>query len=713
MRRNVMLRVWLRSGVAGLGCAAILGAPALRAQEQLPLQLEPIVVQGTGKEDPRAPVIGFVATSSATATKTGTPLLETPQSISVITADQLKSQGVQTLGQALNYTPGVVGEPFGADPRFDAPVIRGFDTRQSQFLNGLKLMRSSGAPSIEVYGLERIEVLRGPASVLYGQGNPGGLINMISKHPVFDPFGEVGVQAGSFGTYEGTFDVGGPIGQDDTLAYRVTGLIRNAGEQTDHLDNDRYFIAPAFTWKPDTDTTFTVLTSIQHDNPSAQSLLPAQLTLNDTGHRLPRDFYVGDKDFDDSDRTLINLGYEFEHRFADDWTFRQNFRYSNFNWDYDALYFSSLAPDGHTLNRGAIYQRENLNTYNADNQVQGQFSTGPVDHTLLVGLDARYFDNHTNTEFGYAPSLDSDHPDYSVAVPKNVWYKADVSSTLWQVGLYAQDELAYDNWRLTLGLRQDWATSDSTTVGLSTTTHAEQDDSKLTGRAGLSYVFANGIAPYISYATSFDPVVGQDASGRALVPTTGEQVEAGIKYQPDGWNGFFTAAVYDLRQKNVQTTVVTNGATTNAQIGEVHVQGVELEGVASLMQGLDLHAAYTFTDAKVIGGDLDGNRPVNTPEHAASLWLDYTLRDGGSAWDGFGIGGGVRYIGQRYGDDDNTFDQKAVTLFDAAIHYERDGYRASLNIQNIGDEVYVANCGSFGCAYGDGRTIMGKLSYAW
>lgn len=717
MPGHVRLRSWFWSGTAGAGCAVFLAIPALQAQDQAQtqdsLQLEPIVVQGAGREDPKAPVSGYVATTSSTASKTGTPLVETPQSISVITADQLKAQGAQTLGQALNYTPGVVGEPFGADPRFDSPTIRGFDGRQSQFLNGLKLMRTAGAPAIELYGLERVEVLRGPSSVLYGQGNPGGLINMVSKRPVFEPFGEVGAQFGSFDTYEGTFDLGGPIGQDDTLAYRVTGLVRNGGEQTDHLDNDRYFLAPALTWKPDADTTFTVLTSVQHDNPSAPSGLPAALTLNANGNKLPRDFFVGDKDFNESSRTLANLGYEFEHRFADRWFVRQNFRYSNFDWNYQDAYFSSLAADGHTLNRGAIYQRESLNTVNVDNQVQGSFSTGPVDHTLLMGLDVRYLDNRTRTEFGLAPALDSDHPDYSMSIPKNVWYKADVRSNLWQVGLYGQDELALDRWRLTLGLRQDWATSSSTTDYLTRTSAVDQDDSKLTGRAGLSYLFDNGIAPYISYATSFEPVVSQNASGNALVPTTGEQVEAGIKYQPPGWNGFFTAAVYDLRQKNVLTTVVTDGVTTDEQIGEVHVQGVELEAVASLTEGLDLRGAYTYTKARVIGGEDDGNRPQNVPEHAASLWLDYTHHQGGSAWDGLGIGGGVRYIGQRFGDADNTYDMDGVTLFDASIHYQWDRYRASLNVSNIADRNYVANCGSFGCYYGDGRTIMGKLSYAW
>lgn len=204
--------------------------------------LAPIVVEG-GSEDPTAPVKGYVATTSSSATKTGTPLVETPQSISVITADQLKAQDAQTLGQAVGYTPGVAAQPFGSDPRFDSPLIRGFDGGQVQFLNGLRIMRTFGAASIDPYMLERIEVVRGPASVMFGQGNPGGLFNMISKRPTFEKFGEIGVQAGSYNTYGTFFDVGGPIAESDQFAYRFTGMLRKAGSQTDELDNDRYFFA--------------------------------------------------------------------------------------------------------------------------------------------------------------------------------------------------------------------------------------------------------------------------------------------------------------------------------------------------------------------------------------------------------------------------------------------------------------------------------------
>ncbi|WP_244494206.1 MULTISPECIES: TonB-dependent siderophore receptor [unclassified Ensifer] len=681
------------------------------AQQQSETKLEAIVVKGD--RDAGGPVEGYVAKSSRTASKTGTPLLETQQSVSVITHDEIEAQGAQTVGQALNYTPGVLGQPFGTDPRFDAPIIRGFDGRQVQFLNGLRMMRTAGAPAFEIYGLENIDVLRGPASVMYGQGNPGGIINMISKKPVFENFGEVGVQGGSYETIGGFFDFGGTLGEQSDFAYRLTGLGKNAAAQVDELDNDRYFIAPALTWQPDEDTKLTILASVQHDNPSTPSGLPPQYTLNATDFRLPRDFYVGNESFDRSSRTLANLGYEFEHRLSESWIFRQSFRYSDFNWDYQSLGMSTLglAADGRTLRRNATFQDEALNTVNIDNNLQGEFSTGDVDHTLLFGLDYRHFGNNVRTRFYQATPLDVRSPSYGEPIRLIApTLDTTVDSELSQLGVYVQDELALGGWRATLGFRQDWTSSAGTSLnGLTRVSRPlDQDDHELAGRAGLSYIFDNGIAPYVSYSSSFEPVIGAGPDGRPFEPTSGEQVELGVKYEPTDWNGFFTAAAYDLKQKNVLRTI----AGISSQIGEVNVRGLELEAVASITQGLDLRASYTYTDARIASGADDGNRVENVPEHMASLWANYTFQEG-TALEGLGIGAGVRYVGQRYGNSANTFNLDSVVLADFALSFKKNGYKASLNVQNVFDKDYVASCSSFGCYYGDGRTFMGKLTYSW
>ncbi|MDI7861574.1 TonB-dependent siderophore receptor [Rhizobiaceae bacterium n13] len=692
-------------------------APALAQEGAAPTLLAPIVVENGVLLDPTGPVDGYVAKTSVTATKTGTPLLETQQSISVVTADEIAAQGANTLGQALGYTPGVFGEPYGADSRFDSPRIRGFDGRQSQFLNGLRLMRTAGAAPIDVYGLERIEVLRGPASVMYGQANPGGIINLVSKRPIFERFGEVGVQAGSYDTY-GTFFDFGDATQDSDFAYRLTGIGRVGRQQVEELENDRYYIAPAFTWAPGDDTTLTILTSFQHDNPSSPSGLPVSLTL-DAANPLGPDFYVGDRSFDRSSRNQTNLGYEFEHHFDDQWTFRQNFRYSNLDWDYQALGTSSLTgglmPDGE-IRRNATFQDERLNTVNVDTNVLGEFATGEVEHTVLLGLDYRHFDNNVGTQFFAATPLDPRNPVYGapITLAPTPSVNTFVDSSLRQIGLYAQDEIAYENWRATFGLRQDWAKTDGTSTNrnLDTSRPLDQSDHKLTGRAGLSYIFDNGVAPYISYSTSFEPVP-VPTNGIPLKPTTGEQVEAGVKYQPESWNGLLTAAVYDLRQENVPVQVPNGtGGVETSQIGEVRVQGIELEAVASLADGLDLRAAYTYTSSEIVGGTYNGNELDNVPRQAASLWLDYTFQED-IFLEGFGAGGGVRYIGKRYGNNDNTYELDAVALLDAAIHYQKDNVKASLNFANLTDKEYLASCGTFGCTYGNGRTVMGRLSFSW
>ncbi len=395
---------------------------------------------------------------------------------------------------------------------------------------------------------------------------------------------------------------------------------------------------------------------------------------------------------------------------------RQNLRYTKFDWDYTALGMSSLglASDGRTIRRIVTIQNEHLQTFNVDNNLQGEVSTGAIDHTLLFGLDYRHFSNDVTTQFWNATSLDAYAPRYGgpIALTSRSTY-TKVDSTLNQLGLYAQDEMAFDNWRATLGLRQDWASTTGTSGNPATgaSRSLNKDDQKLTGRAGLSYLFEAGIAPYISYATSFEPVP-VPSSGNLLEPTTGEQVEIGIKYRPEGWNALFTVAAYDLRQKNVLTTTVVNGVSQTSQIGEVRVKGLELQALASLAEGLDLSAAYTHAEAEIVGGTDNGKRPDNLPEDAASLWLNYTFQEG-SPLAGLGVGGGVRYIGQRYGNTANTFDLAHVTLFDAGLSYEKNGYRASLNVQNIGDEKYLASCSTFGCYYGDGRTVMGRLTYSW
>lgn len=698
-----------------LGTAACAAMPALlavstaHAQSTTETQLGTITVEGA--QSPTGPVEGYVATRTITGSKTDTPIIEVPQSVSVVTRDQMDDRAVQNVGQALDYSVGVLGQPFGTDPRFDAPLLRGFSAANSQYLNGLKLMRDAGAVSIEQYGLERIDVLLGPASVLYGQGNPGGLIDLISKRPTFTTFGEVQGQIASFDRYVGAFDVGGLVGTD--IAYRLTGLVRESGTQTDFIDDNRIFFAPAVTWKPNNDTSLTILGNVQYDEGGTPVGLPAQYTVGPLKNLLATDFFLGDPDYNASSRTLASIGYEFQHRFSDVWQLRQNARYLTLNYDYSSLYFSALSSPT-VAARGSSQNFEDQNTLTIDTQLQGDFETGPLTHKLLVGLDYRRFHQNNTTEFGNAPSLDLLFPVYGQPVTGAPWYVSVVEGTVNQTGLYAQDQVRYGKWLLTAGLRQDWASTDSTTATNFGDTVQDQTDSALTGRIGLTYLFDNGIAPYASYSTSFEPVIGNAPAilgGQAFEPSTGEMYEVGIKYQPVGWNGFFTAALYDIKQSNVLSSQLINGVSYQTQIGEVEVKGLELSATMSLTESWKLIANYTYMDAQITQGQYAGNRPANVPENMANLWLDYTFRSG--PLTGFGLGGGVRYVGSRYALDNNSIFLDANTLLDAAVHYEAGAFKAQLNVNNIANETYVATCGFFGCYYGNGRTVTAQLTYRW
>ncbi|ABC23195.1 TonB-dependent siderophore receptor [Rhodospirillum rubrum ATCC 11170] len=682
---------------------------------------DPVTVEAAPlRQSPTGPVAGFVAERSITATKTDTPIVETPQAIAVVTADQMDKRAVQNVGQALGYAAGVVAQPSGADARYDVPQIRGFSVAEGQYLNGLRIMRGFGAPSVEVYGLERIEALRGPSSVLYGQASPGGLLNMISKRPVDEAFGEITVEAGSEKRFQGGFDLGGPIADDLPLTYRLTGVVRDSGTQMDHIDDDRYFLAPAVTWKSDDQATrVTLLTQVQHDRSGSPLGLPLAGTLYDNPlGKLSRDLYLGEPDFDESARTQWSLGYEAERRVNDQVTLRQNARYMALDWDYQGLYYAGLASDNRTAYRGTSYQNEDLDTVNVDTQGEVTLGTGPLAHTVLGGVDVRYFDAHTKSLFGSAPSIDIYNPVYGQAIAAPTGSATDKTQRMTQVGLYVQDQIRWHDWQLTAGLRHDVATIRTKIKGKG---GGKQDDAATTGRVGLSYIFDFGLVPYLSYSTSFDPQTGTAAPQRGggnFDSSQGRQYEAGMKFQPKGYNSFLAASLFDLTQTNVKSSDPLYSGYS-VQTGEITVQGFELEALASLYEGLNLSASYTLQEAEITGGAASekGNRPANVPSQTASLWVDYTIQPqsavGKLGLAGIGLGGGVRYVGERYGDNANTIKLESNTVFDAEIGYERETWKVALNLNNLTDEDTIGTCTAFGCYYGDGRTVVGKLTYRW
>jgi iron complex outermembrane receptor protein len=684
-----------------------------------------------GTESAWGHVDGSVATRSGTATKTDTPLIETPAAVSVITQDQIKAQAAQSIAQAVRYTPGTRGEQTGADARTDNVYIRGF--LADQYLDSLRLLNFGifAYPLVEPYNLERVEVLHGPASILFGQASPGGVVDMVSKRPTEEPYHEMFVSTGSYGRIQSGVDLSGPIDKDKQFLYRLTASGFDVGTQVDHTGYQRISIAPSLTWRPDKDTTFTILGTYQRDPKAGfyNQLLPNGIgTINPlpNGLRFPTSFYSGEPGFDKTERTYGSIGYLFERRINNALTFRQNVRYTDLDTD-----FAVVSPNGSQTNptnlaRSAFTTQETIRSFAIDNQTEAKFMTGPFQHTVLAGVDYRNGVDHrlSGSLLTGVPAINAFNPVYGQPFGP-VPLTTDIRQAIDQWGFYAQDQIKLDHWEALLGTREDIASSRTETLSFATkaTTIAPKYDVANTKRAALLYKFDNGVAPYIQYTESFQPAAGADFFGNPFEPTTGQQEEAGIKYQPDA-KSLYTVALFNLTQQNVLTVdpIASHGPTSQVQTGEIRSRGVEFEAKTEVNRDLTVLAAYTYLDNIVTKTNTPsqlGKRPIGGfPTNAASLWADYTFHDG--ALDGFGLAGGVRYIGDTAGNSANTFSVPAVTLFDAALHYDLaglgpqfKGYQFQVNATNLFDKTYVTLCQDIGCYYGLRRQVIATLRYRW
>ncbi|XIA66684.1 TonB-dependent siderophore receptor [Bradyrhizobium sp. TZ2] len=686
-------------------------------------------IRGAVGERATGPVVGYLANQSATGTKTDTPILTTPQSISVVTKDQIADQGAQNLVEALRYTPGVTLDLYGATTIFDAIKLRGFDA--PRYLDGLRLPLDPGTqfavPKIETYGLERIEVLRGPSASLYGQTDPGGLINMVSKRPTSTPQHEIIGTFGSFNRFQGAFDSSGPLDKNGEFLYRIVGLGYGTDGQQDFVHQNKIFIAPSLTWRPTTDTSFTILSQYQNiDNKGWQQYVPggaAGLAPNPFG-RIPYSRYIGEPSADGYKLEQFSVGYAFEHRFDNSLQFRSNFRYFDVTNDVAGVRSEGLLPDFRTALRSFNYVSSAAQNVALDNQIQADFATGPLIHKVLAGFDYQRQASTSNYKFAFIAPIDVFAPAYGAFVPpaSTLTPFIDTETTAKQAGIYLQDQVKLDRWTLTLTGRQDWAQAETISKALLPAAGTYlQNDRASTGRVGLNYLFDNGISPYVNYSTSFVPASGTDQFGHPFKPTTGEGAEVGVKFKPLGSNLLLTAAVFETTQRNVLTTDPTN-VIFSVQTGEVRVRGIELEARGNVTRELEIVGAYSKYDPRVTKSNdaFVGNYLVNTALDQAALWAKYTWYDGPVA--GLGIGGGVRYVGQNYGDAANTILIPDYTLFDATVSFDfkylrpdLKGWSAQINATNLTNKYYVSSCltALAYCGLGAARTVLGTVKYAW
>jgi iron complex outermembrane recepter protein len=690
-------------------------AVTARDEAPKPVKVPEIVVKEVRERDDAK---AYVAEDTRTATKTDIPLIETPQSITVITRKRMVDQEVHTLAEALRYTPGVQAETFGFEPRFTWLRFRGFDaTTDGLFKDGLQLRNPGFALgySLEPYGAEQIDILRGPSSFLYGQGSPGGLLNYISKRPTTASIRELQFLVGNFGRYEGRMDFGGRLADSDTFSYRLTGLFRESGTQFDHVPNDRVYIAPAFTWRINSDTQVTFFANYQKDTLGSSQAFPADgsLRFNPNG-RIAGHRFTGQPGVDKYDRVESSFGYELRHQFTANWSFLQKFRYNQTKVDDVTVFSSGFDPDLRTVQRGVFGSFGNLTSLALDNQIHGSFATGPFQHRVVGGLDFQRIGVHSRQTFAAASPIDIFNPnDFGAPfLPPPTFL--DQQTTQFQTGLYIQDQIKFlDHWLLTVGGRHDW-TSNKIRNNLTGLT-SEQDDQKATGRAALTYVFDMGLAPYVSWSTFFLPSIGVNASGQPFTPETGRQYEFGIKYQPPGTRSLFTAALFDLTRENY--VQFDPGTFLPIQRGKARSRGLELEGLMSFKSGLDVIASYTFLDNEVletVNPAEKGKRLVQTPAQFGSIWGKYTFPNG--PFKGLGIGGGARYTGSTYGNETNTFNVPSFVLGDAMVDYAWKNYRVAVNVNNILNQdhygCFVRTPTDF-CSPGERRTVVATVAYRW
>lgn len=670
---------------------------------------------------------GYNATHSQVATKTSMPILETTQSVSVVTRQQMDDQGSQTVAQAMRYTPGVLTNPYGATHRYDYVAMRGFNdgSVDNIYVDGLKSMGDNGTYStmqVDPYFLERIDILKGPSSVLYGRSSPGGLVALTTKKPLFDPYHQIQTTVGTQGQRGMGFDFSGPLDDDKRIAYRITGLADASDTQFDHNKEERYAIAPAVSIDFSEDTSLTLQAYLQHDpnggyhggNPADGMLHPRN------GLRLSDHFFEGEPDIDDYERTQQSFSYQFEHRFNDVFTARQNFRYQDSDVSMDQVYSAGWADaTSNILNRAYTGGDERLHSFIVDNMLQAEFFTGAAKHTVLLGADYQRRKADVTWRYGTVDPLDAGNPHYGNG-NLQVLGENNYLRRLQQTGVYLQDLVELDQWRFSLGLRQDWVKVSE--ENRDTDTKVNDDRSKFTTRAGVLYLFENGVAPYVSYSESFNPNTVSDQNGRPLAPTEGKQWETGIKYQPPGTDNLFTASVFRIEQENLASKQ-PNEEFYRA-VGEVRSQGLELEAHVQVTDSLKLIGGYTYTDIEYTksmpslvtpGLDNKGRSPTQAPEQMYSLWADYNFLQG--PLDGLRLGGGVRYVGYSWVDAENSMKVPSYTLFDASVGYDLGkvglkGMDVRLNANNLTNESYVASCASLNyCYMGEERNVSATVSY--
>ena len=704
--------------------------------------LAPLTVQGQAVNSADAPTTGYSADATRAATKTDTPLIQTPKAIDVVPREQIEDQGARTINNALRYTPGVFTGLAGSSSRQTTIALRGFPGGDvnNTFLDGLRLANDPGSFTniqIDPFFLERIDVVKGASSVLYGRAQPGGLVNFVTKKPLAEQQGRVQVYGGSFDTYGAGLDVTGPLPNPELGNYRVTVSGETSNTQYDIVERERFTIMPQVSFNLADDTSLLLQAYIQRDPEGGfHGSVPYDISVEDDrfGRTVDDSWVDVAADYETFDRDINLLSYQLDHEVSDNVTLTSKGRYAEVDTDLKQVFqngfIADLSPDAQaalpydtaSLSSAALqrfYSRsqDDLKAVSFDNNVQIDFDTGAIEHRLLAGFGYQQRQNSVRAATtGRATPLEPFDPDYfgdpilddDSLAPAN-------DRELREIGFYLQDQMQWNQFHLVLNGRQDYLKREYTNG--STGERVDRSDDALTGRAALLYESQWGLSPYVSYSEGFNPSAYTPFNGDVAAPVESYQYETGLKYQPPGVDALFTLALYDLTQENVQQRFNVSPPRF-VGVGDVESQGIELSARADVTDRLNFIASYShssveYADDFPANGIVAGNTFTRTPDDLASAWAKYDLTPG------IDIGAGVRYVGDSYADAANTLEVPDYTLADAFLGVELGEYAPSLdgatlrvNANNVFDKEYVEACFSqTNCYYGYGREVIATLDY--
>lgn len=700
-------------------------APAIAVTLATTLGLPP----AAGAEQPIEEIVVSGTVSRYSALKSDTPILETARSVTIENRQQLLDKGALNLADAYVYSAGVFGETYGFATRGDWVKVRGLDV--PEYRDSLQaLFGNYNNTRPDIYTIEQVEILKGPASVLYGQGSPGGLVNVVSKRPQPEAARELVLEYGSFDRTQAAVDLTGPLDRDGRWLYRLVGVYRDADTQVDHVNDDAVVVAPSLTWRPTAATNITLLGNYQTtDGDTGSQFLPVQGTLQPApdGRRIDSDGYLGEPAFNRYDTETRSVTLLADHAVNDVWSAEATARWTDGEADYHQAWPSFIGgsryvfeTDGALYDGGKVPRTFYVSDATSEQQaidvrLRADFATGAVRHEVLMG--AQYQDvtteNDSATAYALGYDLTTGQPDqtfgdtywinvfdprYGNVPPDAVldaFFSDDPGTDTEDQGLYVSDQLTYGRWHVTLGLRVDDVETD--------TGSERQSDDAVSTSAGVLYRFDNGLSPYASYSESFEPVLGRDnITGDAFDPREGRQYELGVKYQPDGVNAMVTVAWFDLEQSNLDNPNSLVNAPSQ-QEGESEIRGVELESRAWIGPfDVEVNASHLDTE------NPNGHRLASVPETQASAWLSYRPR---GAWTGFKAGLGIRYVGESW-DGIDSLKTPDYTLGDVMLGYETGPWDVALNVRNVTDKDYMATCLARGdCFPGEERTAVLRAGY--